>query len=135
MSSLRFVAFGAVFGFLLSRARATSPEAITGMFLLTDLHLFVVIGAAIATAAVGIALLKRAGRGACFRPKAPTRHGFLGGAVFGVGWALAAACPGTALAQLGEGRVLALATIVGILAGTWLQSRLGARRHAAAGGA
>jgi len=65
MKPLAFLASGAVLGFLYSMARATDAATIVGMFRLTDLHLFGVIGAAIATAALGIALLKRSGaRGA-----------------------------------------------------------------------
>ncbi len=123
MRNLVFVAFGAVFGFLLSRARATDFDAIFGMFRLTDLHLFGVIGVAIATAAAGIALLKRSGGGAGLTRKSSHRGVFAGGVIFGVGWAISAACPGTALAQIGEGKLFAIATVLGILAGTWLRQR------------
>jgi hypothetical protein len=41
--------------------------------------------------------------------------------VFGVGWALSGACPGTALAQLGEGKLYALATVARHPLGTWLR--------------
>jgi hypothetical protein len=38
----------------------------------------------------------------------------LGGLMFGAAWALSGTCPGTALAQLGEGKFAALATVAGI---------------------
>lgn len=123
MKQLVFLACGAGFGFLLSRARATDFDAITDMFLLRDLHLMGVIGVAIATAAVGIALLRARGRQGELAPKPYHRLVFAGGLIFGVGWALSGTCPGTALAQVGEGRVYALVTVLGILAGTWLQLR------------
>jgi uncharacterized membrane protein YedE/YeeE len=125
-----FVAFGALFGFLLSRARATDYDAILGMFLLVDLHLFGVIGVAIASAALGLYLERRTrahtlfGDPICIEKK-PARSGALaGGVVFGVGWALAGACPGTALTQIGEGKLYAFATAAGILAGTWIAKRI-----------
>jgi uncharacterized membrane protein YedE/YeeE len=119
---LVFLFFGALFGFLLSRARATDYAAIVDMFRLVDLHLMGVIAVAIATAALGLAVLRQTS-GVKLATK-PARAGiFLGGLVFGVGWALAGACPGTALAQLGEGKLYALATIGGILAGTWWYTR------------
>jgi hypothetical protein len=133
MKPLAFVASGAVFGFLLSMARATDAAAIVGMFRLTDLHLFGVIGSAIATAALGIALLKRSGARAAsgqaigFQPKPYHSAVLMGGVIFGLGWGLSATCPGTALAQLGEGKLYALPTIVGILVGTWIQQRLAKR--------
>jgi len=50
-----------------------------------------------------------------------------GGVIFGLDWRLSATCPGTALAQLGEGKLYALPTIAGILAGAWIQQRLAQR--------
>jgi len=133
MKPLAFLASGAVFGFLLSMARATDAAAIVGMFRLTDLHLFGVIGSAIATAALGIALLKRSGartasgQAIALQPKPYHGAVLMGGVIFGLGWGLSATCPGTALAQLGEGKLYALPTIAGILAGTWIQQRLAKR--------
>jgi uncharacterized membrane protein YedE/YeeE len=138
---LVFVACGALFGFLLSRARASDYEAIRGMFLLTDLHLFGVIGVAVATAAVGLFALRRSavrslgGEPIAIACKPYRRAVLAGGLVFGAGWALSGTCPGTALTQLGEGKLYALATVAGILAGTWLQeaqSRSAGRRLDAA---
>jgi uncharacterized membrane protein YedE/YeeE len=130
VKQLTFLAAGGVFGFLLSQARATDFAAIHGMFELTDLHLFGVIGVAVATAAAGLALLRR-GAGTALNgerihiaPKPYHRAVFGGGLVFGVGWALSGACPGTALAQLGEGKLYALATVAGIAVGTWLRQRV-----------
>lgn len=129
MKQLLFVASGAVFGFFLSMGRATDAAAIVGMFKLTDLHLFGVIGVAIATAAVGIALLRRANVRAAdgstikLEPKPYHSAVLMGGIIFGLGWGISAACPGTALAQLGEGKLYALATIAGILGGTWARTR------------
>lgn len=120
------LAFGALFGFLLSRARATDYDAILGMFRLQDLHLMGVIGSAVATAALGLFLLRRSraraltGGEIALTPKPMQPRLFLAGLVFGAGWALTGACPGTALAQIGEGKLYALFTTAGILAGTWL---------------
>jgi uncharacterized membrane protein YedE/YeeE len=121
-----FLAFGVLFGFALSRSRATDYDTIAGMFLLTDLHLVGVIGTAIATAAVGFWLLRRAGgrtvRGEPIELRRKPWHpgAVWGGLLFGAGWALSGACPGTSLVQLGEGKLVALATVAGILAGTYL---------------
>ena len=67
-------------------------------------------------------------------PSKPIRRGTVPGAVlFGVGWALTGACPAGALVQLGEGKVLAVVTLSGILAGAWLldalRKRFGWARH------
>ena len=44
----------------------------------------------------------------------------MGGVLFGAGWALTGACPSIALVQLGEGKLGALVTLVGIFAGNAL---------------
>lgn len=132
VNRLVFVVLGAGFGFALVEARATDPAAIVDMFLLRDLHLFGVIGSAIATAALGFALQRRRGRAlfgaACeLGPKPLHDRVLAGGIVFGAGWALSATCPGTALAQLGEGKLYALSTIAGISAGSLLHALAGTR--------
>jgi uncharacterized membrane protein YedE/YeeE len=126
MSRVTFTLFGVLFGFVLSRARVTDYDTIAGMFRLTDLHLFGVIGSAIPIAAVGLWLLRRAGNrtlgGATaeVRPKPWNRAALPGGVLFGAGWALTGACPGTALAQIGEGKLVALLSVAGMLVGTYL---------------
>ena len=131
--SSRHVAFGIAFGFILSRAGATSYDAIAGMFLLQDLHLVGVIGVAIVTAALGFTLMRRSGARArggaalALQPKPVQRGLVVGGLLFGVGWALAGTCPGTALAQVGEGRLAGFFTFAGILLGAWLQQRTSSR--------
>lgn len=121
-----FTFFGVLFGFVLSRARVTDYDTIASMFRLTDLHLFGVIGAAIPTAALGLWALRRAGNrtlaggAADIRPKPWNRGAIWGGLLFGAGWALTGACPGTALAQVGEGKLIASFSVIGILLGTYL---------------
>lgn len=46
-----------------------------------------------------------------------------GSALFGVGWALSGVCPGTALAQVGEGQLAGAVVVLGILGGAWLKVR------------
>ena len=125
-----FTVFGALFGFALSRGRVSDYDTIAGMFRLTDLHLFGVIGGAIATAALGLWLLRRAGNVTItgvaveVRPKPWQSGAVWGGLVFGAGWALTGACPGTALVQIGEGKLMAAFTVAGILAGTYVYGLL-----------
>lgn len=129
---LRYLLFGLLFGFALSRSGATDYDAIAGMFLLQDLRLMGVIGVAILLAAPAFAWLRRrriAGPIDCaisLKPKPRKAGNIVGGLLFGAGWALTGTCPGTGLAQLGEGKLVAGFTIAGMLVGTLLYRRYGA---------
>jgi len=135
------LALGALFGFILSRAGATDYDAISGMFQLLDLHLLGVIGIAVLVSALGFALARRAGARSrngevlTFEKKPMTRGLAVGALLFGVGWAVSGTCPGTALAQIGEGRLAGVLTFAGILLGArlelWQRERRG-RREAGA---
>ena len=124
MGRLKYVLWGAGFGFLLHQARVTDYDAILGMFLFRDFHLMGVMGGAIATAAIGLWIVRRRARSSPNGEPVEVGSTALNGGVvagsliFGAGWALCGACPGTALAQLGEGKFYALSTIAGILLGT-----------------
>lgn len=122
-----FILLGTLFGFLLSRAGATSYEFYSGLFLLKNFQLLWVILFAVLVGVVGTQLLKY------FKVHALLNHmpldfdvrpwvkGIVVGALlFGIGWGVSGACPGTAPAMLGQGHLPALFTIVGIGMGTWI---------------
>lgn len=128
-----FTIFGGLFGFVLSRGRVTDYDTIAAMFQFDEFHLFGVIGSAIATAAVGLWALRRAGNRTVaghaieLRRKPWSPGAVWGGLLLGAGWALSGACPGTSLVQIGEGKLVAFFTVAGVLGGTyvygWLRSR------------
>jgi uncharacterized membrane protein YedE/YeeE len=126
----KHLAFGALFGFILSRAGATSYDTVSGMFRLTDLHLFGVIGTAVAVNAVTFGVIAklharaRNGEPIALSKKPLTKGLVAGSLLFGAGWAIAGTCPGTALAQIGEGRLAGAMTFIGMLLGSWLALRL-----------
>ena len=47
----------------------------------------------------------------------PERRHFVGSVIFGIGWAIADACPGPIATQLGQGVAWSLFTIVGLVLG------------------
>lgn len=124
-SIVPYLGFGALFGYFLSKARATDYDTIVDMFLCRDFQLYGVILTAIAVISFGLYLMRVKNiptkSGESFNPEIlpwdPNR--LTGAFIFGAGWALAGACPGTALAQIGEGKVMAIFTVIGILAGVW----------------
>jgi uncharacterized membrane protein YedE/YeeE len=131
---LRFLLFGTLFGFVLSRAGATHYDAISGMFLLEYFHLAGVIGVAVLTATPVLYLMRRLGvacpDGCRYKlEQKPSKRGLVVGSVlFGAGWALTGTCPGTGLAQLGEGKLMAIVTVTGILLGAGMYRLYQSRR-------
>ena len=129
-----FLPMGVLFGFVLSRAGATTYDFYAKLFLLQDLQLLWVIVTAAGVGIVGVALLKRLSPATVLGAKPinfkgkPYKPDLVPGALlFGVGWGLAGACPGTALVMLGEGKLGALFTIVGIALGTYAYGALRSR--------
>jgi uncharacterized membrane protein YedE/YeeE len=95
-----------------------------------ELRLVLAFGGAVVLSVVGFRVLARHDE----LPSKPVRPGTVPGAIlFGAGWALVGACPGAALVQLGEGKLGAVASLAGMLAGAWLhdalRKRLGWARH------
>ena len=122
---------GAVFGFTLAWARLTDPRVIRDMLLLKEPHVFLIMGSAVAIAALGVRALKANGARAIVtgeridwvveRPR--PRH-VAGSVLFAIGWTVAGTCPGPVAAMVGEGRLVGLPVAVGLLAGVLLQRAL-----------
>jgi len=119
-----------LFGFALSRVRASDYNYIYNMFTGTDLTLALVIVSAIIVGAVGMRLLAmnqyRGFRGQPIEvnKKELTKYTALGGAIFGIGWGMSGACPGTLMAQIGEGSLMGLVTLTGAILGTYAYAML-----------
>lgn len=123
---LSFLGFGIIFGFALSRVGASNYNLIYGMFTGTDFKLALVMITAIVTAAIGMKILALAGNKGFKKQKITVhkkplnKYTVFGGMLFGIGWAISGACPGTVLVQVGEGKILGLFTMLGLIAGTYV---------------
>ena len=116
---------GIMFGFLMSRAGATTYDYHAQMFLLIDFQLIKVIGTAVVVAMIGVFLLKKyqvrsitTGAEVDFVKKPYTQGLITGAFLFGIGWAMTASCPGTVPAMIGEGKIGAIFVLLGLLLGT-----------------
>src|SRR6266704_2832515 len=108
---------GAVFGFALEKSRVFEPGIIVGQMQLSNFIMLKVFFAAVATGAVVLAGLNGFGI-VKLQPKAALYAAdAVGGLILGAGIALAGACPGTTLAQIGVGYRDALFTLAGGLCG------------------
>jgi uncharacterized membrane protein YedE/YeeE len=122
-----YVLIGAVFGALLVEAEVVSWYRIQEMFRFDAFHMYGILGSAVATAAAALTIIRRLGlRDAAGEPLGPApkvlgtgRRYAIGGAMFGLGWALTGSCPGPMVALVGAGVPVMAVTVVSALAGTW----------------
>jgi len=119
---------GILFGLAISKANATDYNYITDMFLFKNFYLYGVITFAIITVTTGTLLMKKFnakdinGKKIEF-PVKPAKKGLVLGAIlFGIGWAITGTCPGPAITMIGEGKLTAIVTLIGIFIGTYAHS-------------
>ncbi len=114
-------AVGVLLGYSLSRMGFADWREVHRMFTFADLRLLFTFMAGVVLTGLVIRGLQR---GAPLAPKPLHKGTAIGGALFGLGWAVTGACPGAALVQLGEGQVASLVTLAGIFAGTAAYKRV-----------
>lgn len=120
-----YFVIGGVFGIVLTKAEAVSWFRIQEMFRFGAFHMYGILMSAVVVSAVAIAILRRSERRALSgeRIDIPRKTGlhryYLGGTLFGMGWALTGACPGPLFTLVGSGFTVMLVAIVSALAGTW----------------
>jgi uncharacterized membrane protein YedE/YeeE len=124
---IRYFALGTLFGIVLIKSEAVSWFRIQEMFRFHSFQMYGVICSAVVVAGLSIALLRRAGvptlAGESIAIPARTlgkgHRYWIGGSVFGVGWALTGACPGPLFALTGAGIGVYGVAALSALAGTW----------------
>ncbi len=121
MEILLAIILGGAFGFVLHRIGATNPTRLIDMLRLSDLKLEKIILFSIGLTMVTIFAINTIAPGSIhFSIRTAYWGVFVGGLIFGLGFAMAALCPGTGVAALGEGRVDAMFYVIGGLVGTFL---------------
>jgi uncharacterized membrane protein YedE/YeeE len=111
---------GIAFGACLERSGLGNARKLMGQFALTDLAVFKVMFSAIVTAMLGLFWLSRLGLldlDKVYLPDTFLLPQLAGGALFGVGFALAGLCPGTSCVAAATGRGDGVAVMVGMLGG------------------
>ena len=111
---------GIGFGFALERAGLGNAPKLAGQFTLTDFTVFKVMFTAIVTAMLGVFWLGWIGVldvSRIYVPETWILPQLVGGAVFGVGFAMAGLCPGTSCVAAATGRIDGLAVVFGMFAG------------------
>jgi uncharacterized membrane protein YedE/YeeE len=108
---------GIVFGFALEKSRVFEPGMIVGQMQLQNFIMLKTFMAAVATGALVLAALNGFGYVKLVPKAALYSADIIGGLILGAGIALAGACPGTTLAQIGAGYRDAIFTLLGGLCG------------------
>ena len=125
---IRYFILGCLFGIVLIKSEAVSWFRIQEMFRFQSFQMYGVIISAVVVAGLSIALLKLAGvptlaGEAISIPPKTLGKGYrywIGGTLFGVGWALTGACPGPLFALTGAGMSVYVVAALSALAGTWV---------------
>ena len=127
MRTLIYLFIGILFGITMFKSEAASWFRIYEMFKFESFHMYGIIGSALAIGIIVVQLIKRFeikslyGESIHFQPKEKRYSRYIfGGIIFGLGWALAGACPGPMFTLLGVGYVPILVVILFSILGTFL---------------
>jgi len=127
MRSIIYLFIGIFFGIVLFKSEAASWFRIYEMFQFKSFHMYGIIGSAVGLGIIVIQLIKKLnikslyGEGIKIQPKNKGFRRYLfGGVIFGLGWALAGACPGPMFVLLGAGYLPILIVIISSILGTFL---------------
>ena len=127
MKYLKYILVGFFFGIILTKSEAVSWYRIYEMFQFQSFHMYGIIMTAIATGLIGIQIIKA--------KKIKDIHGnliviqdkekgniryWIGGVLFGLGWAMVGACPGPIFILLGAGFISVGLVLIGAVFGTFL---------------
>lgn len=127
MRSIIYLVIGIFFGIVMFKSEAASWFRIYEMFQFKAFHMYGIIGSAVGLGIIVVQLIKRYkiksfyGEQIVFTPKDKgiSRY-IIGGIIFGLGWALAGACPGPMFTLVGAGYVPILVVIAASLFGTFV---------------
>lgn len=127
MRSVGYLLVGILFGIIMFKSEAASWFRIYEMFQFKSFHMYGIIGSALGMGIIVVQIIKRLklksfyGETIVIPPKEKSVPRYLyGGIIFGLGWALAGACPGPMFTLVGAGYLPILVVITGALLGTYL---------------
>ena len=126
---------GIFLGIIFMKAEVLSWFRIQEMFAFQSFHMYGIIGSAIAVGALSVWIIRKLGAKSIegnvieLKDKAANyKSAYIGGTIFGLGWAMTGACPGPMYALVGSGTTVFLISIamgiLGVLAYAALRSKL-----------
>jgi len=126
MKHILFLTTGIFFGIVMTKSEAISWYRIQEMFRFDSFHMYGIIGSAFITGVIIIQMIKRKEMTTINGEKISildknfsiTRY-LAGGTIFGLGWALAGACPGPMFTLIGTGYSVVLVLMISAIFGTF----------------
>lgn len=125
------IVLGFLFGSVLIASEAFSWYRIQEMFHFQSFHMFGLLLSAIATAAVGIFVIRKTQIRTIFgnqpivkRKPLEWKRNLLGGLIFGAGWGLTGLCSAPVFILIGLKWEIGLLTLLGALIGTYVFARI-----------
>ena len=126
MKNIVYLIIGTFFGIVMYKSEAASWFRIYEMFQFQSIHMYGLMGTALAAGIIIVQYIKRKkvkdinGKQIVITDKNKSIPRYLiGGILFGLGWALAGACPGPMFVLAGAGYFPILVVILGAVLGTW----------------
>ena len=127
MKFIKFLLLVIVFGIVMAKSEAISWFRIQEMFRFQAFHMYGIIMTAIGVGVIGIQIAKRKQlkdiNGNLLivqdKEKGNARY-WIGGILFGLGWAMVGACPGPIFIMLGAGFLSVGLILIGAVLGTFL---------------
>jgi len=127
MRSITYLFIGIFFGITMFKSEAASWFRIYEMFMFQSFHMYGIIGSALVIGIICTYCIKHYkiksfyGETIHIQAKAKGYKRYLiGGIIFGLGWALAGACPGPMFTLLGAGFTPIIIVILAAMFGTYL---------------
>lgn len=131
MRVVAYLFIGIFFGIVMFKSEAASWFRIYEMFQFQAFHMYGIIGSALVLGVLGIQWIKKTkakdfnGEEIQFIPKNKSFSRYMfGGIIFGLGWALAGACPGPIYTLIGAGYVSVIVVFLAAILGTFLYGLL-----------
>ncbi|WKW47314.1 YeeE/YedE thiosulfate transporter family protein [Myroides sp. JBRI-B21084] len=131
MKNIIYLSIGVFFGIVMYKSEAASWFRIYEMFQFQSIHMYGLMGTALVTGILAIQFIKSKqvkdinGNKIHIADKEKSIARYLiGGILFGLGWALAGACPGPMFVLTGAGYFPILIVILGAVLGTWFYGLL-----------
>lgn len=127
MRMSRYILVGMLLGIVLYKSEAVSWFRIYEMFRFQSFHMYGIIGSAVIAGILIVQVIKKRklrnveGQEIIIKDKAKSIPRYLtGGFIFGLGWALAGACPAPMFILLGSGYTVLIVYLVAAMTGTFL---------------